>query len=59
MTTKRTIADSNRDNDIYWSQVHFPEMWKCARCGITKDDPRARRVCCMALDDQQHDWRRK
>lgn len=45
------IDDSNRDNDIYWSQVHFPQFWVCAQCGIVKDDHRARKACVALNGD--------
>jgi hypothetical protein len=46
------IGDSNTREDEFWSQVHFPQFWRCSRCGITKDV----RQKCMAPEG--HDWRR-
>lgn len=53
------IAASNARENDYWSQVHFPQLWRCARCGITKDDPRARQACAALGGAYHHDWRRK
>ena len=49
------IGESNARENDYWSQVHFPQLWICARCGITKDSEGAKMAC--SPDEKQHDWR--